>query len=287
MTSWKPVRWSCSYAGPDKACHPSRKNRGLTWFETIYCSRRFRILKSNLCRRKSFLDPSSPFMEQISPISVSSKASPCHHIVDLDSTCQLHRTSTHHIHPFPGEKESMKEEDEEEEEISSQKLDQWVRDSAVEIVNNLNEAPFLVHIYCNGKSTNRDGSTPNTRIKMVKEKAIADDWSMIEGRWKGGSGTPNGVILVEELDTSLDEAAKTRDEMVKVFGLNNQSCSSTTKLWGILIQGKGKGRTACYLLKTSQVQCVAGLCTHFCLLRVERFMEPADIQLKKFWLQMG
>lgn len=145
-------------------------------------------------------------------------------------------------------------------------------------MNNLDEAPFFVHIYCNGNGTNRGGSTPNTRIKMVKEKAVADCWPMIEGRWKAGSGTPNGVILVEELKTPLVEP-KTTDEMVKFLG--------STKFWGILIQGKGKSCTACYLLKTSQVQCVAGLCTHFCLWRADCFVEHVDIQLKKLWLQMG
>ncbi|KAK6118160.1 hypothetical protein DH2020_048144 [Rehmannia glutinosa] len=205
----------------------------------------------------------------------SKKASLLHHIGDLDSP-----TSTHHIRPIdPEEEESMKEEDEE---INSKKLDQWVRDSAVEIVNNLGEAPFLVHIYCDGNGSNRDGST---RIKMIKEKAIADNWPMIEGRWKRGSGAaPDGVILVEELKTPLVKAKTSDDEMVKTSGLNYQSCSST-KLWGILIQGKRKSCTACYLLKTSQVECVAGLCTHFCLLRVECFLEHADIQLKKLWLQ--
>ncbi|KAK4406862.1 hypothetical protein Sango_0267200 [Sesamum angolense] len=95
------------------------------------------------------------------------------------------------------------EEEEEERRYNSQKLDEWVRDSAVEIVHNLDEAPFLVHIYCNGNSTNGDGSPPKMRIKTVKEKAIADNWPMIEERWKGGRGIPNGVILVEELKTPL------------------------------------------------------------------------------------
>ncbi|KAI3449315.1 hypothetical protein Pfo_005980 [Paulownia fortunei] len=284
MTSLKPVRWTYSYAGREKTCCPLRKHQGLTWIAAINSSRKSKLLK-NILYRKYFLNHSPPFMDHISPFNVSSKASLFHHIGDLDSTSQLHRTSTHHIHPFPKEEESMKEDEEEEDIINYKKLDQWVRDSAVEIVNNLDEAPFLVHIYCNGNGTNRDGSTPNTRIKMIKEKAIADNWPMIEGRWKGGSGTPNGVILVEELKTPLVEA-KTSDEVVKISGLSNQSCSST-KLWGILIQGKGKSCTACYLLKTSQVQSVAGLCTHFCLLRAECFVEHADIQLKKLWLQMG
>ncbi|KAK4417975.1 hypothetical protein Salat_2210200 [Sesamum alatum] len=258
MTSLKPVRGVYAY------------------------SRKSKLLKSILYR-KNLLNPGPPFMDRISSINMSPRSSLFHHIGDLDSTSQIHQTNTYRIHPLLKEEQTMEEE--EGEDINSQKLDQWVRDSAVEIVHNLDEAPFLVHIYCNGNGTNGDGSKPKMRIKTVKEKAIADNWPMIEERWKGGRGIPNGVILVEELKTPLGEP-ETSEEIAKEMDLNNLPCSST-KLWGILIQGKGKSCTACYLLKTSQVHCVAGLCTHFCLLRVECFQEHADIQLKKFWLQMG
>ncbi|KAL2239117.1 UNVERIFIED_CONTAM: hypothetical protein Sindi_1103400, partial [Sesamum indicum] len=82
------------------------------------------------------------------------------------------------------------------------------------IVHNLDEAPFLVHIYCNGNGTNGDGSTPKMRIKTVKEKAIADNWPMIQEKWRGGRGIPNGVILVEELTTPLGEP-ETSEEIEK------------------------------------------------------------------------
>lgn len=109
MASLKPVHWS--YGGRDKTyCCPLRKHQGFK------------------CRY--FLNPSPPFVDHhINRINVSSKASLFHH----DSSSQLHRTSTHHIHPFPKEEESMKEEESEEEDINPQKLDQWVKDSAVEV----------------------------------------------------------------------------------------------------------------------------------------------------------
>ncbi|KAL2535716.1 uncharacterized protein Fot_17107 [Forsythia ovata] len=151
------------------------------------------------------------------------------------------------------------------------KLDRWVKDSAVEIVSNLDEAPFLVHVY-----------TPTTGIKLVREKAMAEDWPFIKKRWEGGSPTPNGIILVEEL--SYQEPEPESQQGKEILEINDQSRSST-KAWGILIQGKGINCTACYLLKTSTVRSVAGFCTHFCLVKVDCFVQHADILLQKMWLQ--
>ncbi|XP_011079458.1 uncharacterized protein LOC105162974 [Sesamum indicum] len=282
MTSLKPARGGYAYSCPHKISCPQKRHPGRTWFAASHSSRKSKL--KSILYRKNLLTPGPPFMDLISSINKSPRSSLFHHIGDLDSISQSHQTNSYHVHPLLKQDQAM-EEEEEEEYINSQKLDQWVRDSAVEIVHNLDEAPFLVHIYCNGNGTNGDGSTPKMRIKTVKEKAIADNWPMIQEKWRGGRGIPNGVILVEELTTPLGEP-ETSEEIVEKLDLNNQPCSST-KLWGILIQGKGKSCTACYLLKTSQVQCVAGLCTHFCLLRVECLVEHADIQLKKAWLQMG
>ncbi|XP_022854738.1 uncharacterized protein LOC111376044 [Olea europaea var. sylvestris] len=161
----------------------------------------------------------------------------------------------------------------EEAEVISKELDRWVRDSAIEIVRNLDEAPFLVHVY----GDNGDGSTRTTGIKLVREKATAEDWPFIKKRWEGGSPTPNGIILVEDLEPKSEPDR----EMIEI----TDHSRSSTKKWGILIQGEGINCTACYLLKTSQVQSVAGFCTHFCLVRVDCFVEHADILLRKMWLQ--
>ncbi|CAI9781228.1 unnamed protein product [Fraxinus pennsylvanica] len=190
--------------------------------------------------------------------NLSSKPSVFHNIVDSDRLM-----SNSYVRP-------NKRIPDEEAQVIAEELDRWVRDSAVEIVNNLDEAPFLVHVY----SDNGDRSTQTTGMKLVREKAMAEDWPFIKKRWEGGSPTPNGIILVEELETKPEPDK----EMIEI---TNQS----TKKWGILIQGKGINCTACYLLKTSQVQSVAGFCTHFCLVRVDCFVEHADILLQKMWLQ--
>ncbi|KAL3503923.1 hypothetical protein ACH5RR_033764 [Cinchona calisaya] len=148
------------------------------------------------------------------------------------------------------------------EDVSGLKLHQWVKDSVVEIVNNLDEAPFLVHIYPDGE----EASASTGKTRLVSEKAAAENWPVIKGRWGGESPTPSGIILVEEMNSS--EEAGLDGENLGSTNSDNKSCSSSTKLWGILIQGKGLSCPACYILKTSRVS------------RMLKFQGWADITLK-------
>ena len=148
----------------------------------------------------------------------------------------------------------------------------------VQILNNLDEAPFLVHIYSDGE----EASVSMSNTRLVKEKADAQSWPRIKGRWGGGSPSPSGIILVEEMST--EDALSSDGENLGSLGMDYDSRSSSTKVWGILIQGKGSTCPACYILKTCRVRSIAGFCTHFCLVRVKCFFESVDIQLKKLWL---
>ncbi|XP_027093886.1 uncharacterized protein [Coffea arabica] len=167
--------------------------------------------------------------------------------------------------------------DKEESDFSGN-LDRWVKESVVEILNNLDEAPFLVHIYSDGE----EASVSMSNTRLVKEKADAQSWPRIKGRWGGGSPSPSGIILVEEMST--EDALSSDGENLGSLGMDYDSRSSSTKVWGILIQGKGSTCPACYILKTCRVRSIAGFCTHFCLVRVKCFFESVDIQLKKLWL---
>lgn len=143
----------------------------------------------------------------------------------------------------------------------SEKLDEWLRDSVVEIVKNLKQAPLLVQIYAN----NNEGS-----MEVKTEKAIAENWTDVNREWTDGDRpSPDGIILVEELEDEND-------------------LETETKAWGVLIQGKGVEKErgpACYLLKTSRVGSGLGLfCTHYCLVRVKSFSESAVSQFKDCWL---
>ncbi|KAF2319273.1 hypothetical protein GH714_014428 [Hevea brasiliensis] len=114
-----------------------------------------------------------------------------------------------------------------------EKLDQWMKDSVVEIVKNLREAPLLVQVYDEGETT-----TLKTE-KAVEEKT----WLGVMEKWgKREAPMPEGVIFVEQLGKEEEEERK-----------------STTRAWGIVVQGKGVDNgPACYLLKTSRVASALG-----------------------------
>ncbi|KAF8387999.1 hypothetical protein HHK36_026665 [Tetracentron sinense] len=162
--------------------------------------------------------------------------------------------------------------------ISSEKLDDWIRDSVVEIVRNIEEAPFLVHIY----SKDRSESSATTTTRLEREKAGAESWPLIGKRWTEGKSTPDGIILVEELK---DEENRVGADQDKCNCNNNSHQLHSTKAWGILIQGKGVACSACYILKTCRVHSSLGFCTHFCLVKAKCFGDTTELQLKKSWLQ--
>ncbi|KAL7202510.1 hypothetical protein ACSBR1_034059 [Camellia fascicularis] len=118
----------------------------------------------------------------------------------------------------------------------------------IHIVNNIGEAPFLVHIYSDDEDDDDDKSkecsSSKKGMRLVKEKADADSWPTIKGRWDGGiSPIPNGVILVEELkpkqvsDKLFDDDDDDDDDDDETKGIDNNNNSnsqlqySTTKIW--------------------------------------------------------
>ncbi|XP_021737846.1 uncharacterized protein LOC110704373 [Chenopodium quinoa] len=149
-----------------------------------------------------------------------------------------------------------------------EKFDRWIRESVGEIVKNLREAPLFVHVY--------GGGGPDSRLKT--ERAVAEDWSELKGKWvKGEEPSPEGIILVEEL----------KEDDLGIFEEVEGQNGDCEKAWGVLIQGKGEdGGVACYLLKTSRVGCgnLGVFCTHYCLVKVQSFRETARSQLTSCWL---
>ncbi|XWS65577.1 hypothetical protein CRYUN_Cryun05aG0125800 [Craigia yunnanensis] len=153
--------------------------------------------------------------------------------------------------------------------LSYEKIDEWMRDSVVEIVQKLPESPLLVHVYSDNNTT-----------KIRTEKAEEDNWVMVKQKWeKGETPMPDGMIFVEQIQEEGKNIGKEKNEEV-------------SRAWGIVVQGKGEEGSgpppACYLLKTSKVGSGFGLrCTHFCLVRVKSFRETAFSQLKNCWLLQG
>nr|XP_043612895.1 uncharacterized protein LOC122584885 [Erigeron canadensis] len=140
------------------------------------------------------------------------------------------------------------------------KFDEWIQNSVTEIVKNIRQAPLLVQIYA-------DGGVVKTETAVT-----AAEWPEIV------RNTPDGIILVEEIQEDVEEG-------------------SGSKEFGVLIQGKIKGggrdninrcKSACYLLKTSSVKNsgIGGgnFCTHFCLMKVSSFGKSVSSQFNECWL---
>ncbi|XP_058076965.1 uncharacterized protein LOC131225451 [Magnolia sinica] len=154
--------------------------------------------------------------------------------------------------------------------VSLDKLDEWMRESVTEIVRNIGEAPFLVHVYSN----KGDGSS-STTTRLERQLAMSEKWPYITRRWKERScPTPDGVILVEELKDDEDGGV-----------MNCSVGSQCSRAWGIVIQGRGLDCAACYILKTSRICSSVGFCTHFCLVRAKCFGETTELQLRDCWLK--
>lgn len=151
--------------------------------------------------------------------------------------------------------------------LAREEMDDWMQESVSEIVKNLREAPLLVEVY-----SDRNGG--GTRVKT--EKAVAEDWPQIDANWKiGEAQSPEGIMLVEELNNEDEDSDDDDDDD-----------ENNTRLWGVVIQGKGANCVpCCYLLKTSRVSSNLGFfCIHFCLTKVKSFRETAQSQLKNSWL---
>ncbi|KAK1415420.1 hypothetical protein QVD17_31201 [Tagetes erecta] len=147
----------------------------------------------------------------------------------------------------------------------SEKIDEWMKTSVTEIVKNIKQAPLLVQIYNNG-------------VVKTNTAVEAEDWPDVVNE---RTVSPDGIILVEELRENVDEY----DEC------DGDDDGSNCKLFGVVIQGKVKGRdrsrsrSACYLLKTCSVNGgFGGFCTHFCLMKVSSFSKSACSQLNECWL---
>lgn len=154
--------------------------------------------------------------------------------------------------------------------VSREKLEQWLRDSVVEIVKNLRESPLLLHLYAEANGGLSTTATTNP---------VEGDWEAMEGRWeRGEEETPEGVIFVEKL---ADDEEDDHD----ADGYNGGERSGTSA-WGIVAQGRGTDcGPVCYLLKTTRVGSGMGtVCTHFCLVKVKSFRETAMSQLNNSWL---
>ncbi|RCV41008.1 hypothetical protein SETIT_9G100900v2 [Setaria italica] len=157
------------------------------------------------------------------------------------------------------------EEEEEEllEKVGEEKVEGWMRESIAEIVRNIGEAPFLVHLF---SSDDDDGVT------VRREPASPESWPDVQRRWgAGGQRRPDGIILVEQVAAAAADGGASATEAAR-------------QVWGLVVQARGMECASCYVLDTCRVRSSAGFCTHFCLARAQCFGDPVELQLRNAWL---
>lgn len=155
-------------------------------------------------------------------------------------------------------------------------LDEWMRESVVDIVKNLRKAPLLVEVFGSNEENNDVG---RARVLETKEAVTPEDWSVAKRKWKAGEAPlPEGLMFVEELEKEEQGGG----------GGGDDECDGVTKVWGILVQGKGSGCGAtCYLLETTSVglRDASGCgCTRFCVFKVNNLRETVKSQFSNCWL---
>ncbi|KAF3433274.1 hypothetical protein FNV43_RR24376 [Rhamnella rubrinervis] len=155
-------------------------------------------------------------------------------------------------------------------------LDEWMRESVVDIVKNLRKAPLLVQVFGSDEGNDNAG---RPKVLETKEAVTHEDWSVAKRKWKAGeSPLPEGLMFVEQLE---------KEEVGNGDG-GDDELDGVTKVWGILVQGKGSGcGAACYLLETTSVGLRGGSgcgCTRFCVFKVKNLRETVKSQFSNCWL---
>lgn len=146
-----------------------------------------------------------------------------------------------------------------------------------QIVKDVGETPLLVHVY--------DHRQGERQPRLEKEKAKAGIWPRVVKRWKQGCPVPDGMILVEQLDAYNSNVSLPASEAgSNESNIGQPASKEGSKMWGVLVQGRGLQCAACYILKTDTVKSTMGYCTYFCLARASCFGEAAVLQLRNSWL---
>lgn len=163
--------------------------------------------------------------------------------------------------------------------VTADKLHQWMTESVMEIVRHIREAPFLYYIF----ERNVPSTTPKRQRVPQDVLKEAEGWPNLRNLLR--NVLPDGVILVKRLDeySNANEylTASENGTGNEMQGFDKAGC---TNIWGLLIQGRGVGVNACYILKTTEVMSTHGYCTQFCLKKAKCFGASPRNQLTQSWL---
>lgn len=162
--------------------------------------------------------------------------------------------------------------------VTTEKLEEWMRDSVMEIVKHIQEAPFLHYVF--------DRKSPSASLKKQRDYADmfgkVDSWAKIRNSLREIS--PDAVILVQKLNQDISPESEEENGICHGNARQSSDQQGRTAVWGLLIQGRSVGVSACYILKTTQIVAANGYCTSFCLTRAKCFGPTPHIQFTNSWL---
>eukprot|EP00250_Pteridium_aquilinum_P017365 c23593_g1_i1 orf=218-997(+) len=166
--------------------------------------------------------------------------------------------------------------------------ERWIEDCIYEIVNHINEAPFLQLLF-----DSKDNSTP---VTLQRQRVPAGPFLSADEKWKEmknhvGRTSPDGVILVHHLHESSLESCTGEDGLAMDAKQRRDASNPGIEtrnngrgLWGVLVLGKSIAKSACYILETTSVASPFGTCTHFNLTEAQSFGPSWLGQIQRSWL---
>eukprot|EP00253_Pinus_taeda_P027914 PITA_27914 len=166
---------------------------------------------------------------------------------------------------------------------SGEKLDQWMKQSIIEIVNHIQDAPFVHYVF--------DKTSPlSRRWQKVPATYISQERGGAEERWgilrnDIAHICPDGIIYVQKLNSEC-KCKYCSAHGYSRRGSGGEQEEGSTDMWGLIVQGRGGGVSCCasYILKTTRFVSANGCWTQFSLVKAKCFGECPCTQFIRSWL---
>lgn len=167
---------------------------------------------------------------------------------------------------------------------TGEKLDQWMKQSIIEIVNHIQDAPFLHYVYDKKSPLPRSWQkVPATYISQ-EEGGAEESWGMLRNYIS--HICPDGMIYVQRLNSDCKCKYCTAHGYSRKGSGEGEQEEGSTDMWGLIIQGRGGGVSCCasYILKTTRFVSANGCWTQFSLVKAKCFGECPCTQFIRSWL---
>lgn len=167
---------------------------------------------------------------------------------------------------------------------TGEKLDQWMKQSIIEIVNHIQDAPF-VHYVFDKKSPLPGRWQKVPAIYISREGGRAEEsWGILRNYI--ANICPDAMIYVQKLNSECKCKYCSAHGYSRRGSGEGEQEEGSTDMWGLIIQGRGGGVSCCasYILKTTRFVSANGCWTQFSLVKAKCFGECPCTQFIRSWL---